>query len=98
MILELLHPVLLIVAKFTFIGVNIRRYSIPWNQIICMICIYLPEIDKFIGIRMFATVHHREFPCVQGNTLTITLGFSYQLLQINQYFLNTTLVLSSVLT
>ena len=27
----------------------------------------------FIGMRMFPTMHHREFPYVQGNNLTITL-------------------------
>ena len=65
---------------------------------ICIICIYLPETDTFIGLRMFPTVHHREFPCVQGNTLTIPLTFFHQLLYTNQYFLNTILVVSNTCT
>ena len=43
------------------------------NKITCNICIYLPETDTFIGI-MFPSVYYKEFPCVQGNTLTIALG------------------------
>ena len=39
---------------------------IIWENVICIICIYLPEIDTFIGM-MFPTVHHREVPYVQGN-------------------------------
>ena len=55
---------------------NTRRYhGIAWEKIICIICIYLPETDSFIGVRMFHTVHYSEFPCVQGNNLIITLGF-----------------------
>ena len=65
---------------------------------ICIICIYLPETDTFIGLRMFPTVHHREFPCVQGNTLTIPLTFFHQLLYTNQYFLNKILVVSHTCT
>ena len=42
------------------------------NKITCNICIYLPETDTFIG--MFPSVYYKEFPCVQGNTLTIALG------------------------
>ena len=29
--------------------------------------LYLQETDTFIGMRMFPTVHHREFLCVQRN-------------------------------
>ena len=36
-------------------------------KIICIIFIYLPEADTFIGMRMFPTVHDREFPYVQAN-------------------------------
>ena len=40
------------------------------------IYLYIPRrTDTFIGMRMIPTLHHREFPCVQGNTLTITVGF-----------------------
>ena len=35
-------------------------------------------------------------PRVQGNTLTITQGFFYQLLYTNQYFLKTTLLLPHI--
>ena len=32
---------------------NIRRYHrIVWKKIICIICIYQPETDTFIGIRI----------------------------------------------
>ena len=75
------------------------------GELICYICIYQPETDKFIGIilenitfigmRMFPTVHHREFPSVQGDTLTITLGF---FISFYQYFLNITLVFTLIYT
>ena len=39
------------------------------------ICIYLAETNTFTEMRMIPTLHHREFPCVQGNTLTVILGF-----------------------
>ena len=35
----------------------------------------LSESDEFIGMRMFSTVYHKNFTCVQGNIFTITLKF-----------------------
>ena len=32
----------------------------------CIICIYQPETDTFIGMRMFPTVHHKEVPNVSS--------------------------------
>ena len=74
---------------------NIRRYHcIMWEKIICIIWLYLSETDTFIGIRIFPTVCHRKFPYVHGNPHYYN-GIFYQLLYTNQYFLNTTLVLSN---
>ena len=36
---------------------------------------YLPETDTFVEMRMFPIMHHRDFPCVERNTLTIFLRF-----------------------
>ena len=54
--------------------------------------LYLQETDTFIGMRMFPTVHHREFPYKRH--LHYYVGIFYQFLHTNQYFLNTTLILS----
>ena len=55
---------------------NIRKYHCAaWENIARTICICLPETDKFIGMRIFLIVHHREFPYVEGNTFTITVEF-----------------------
>ena len=35
-----------------------RCHCITWENTICINCVYLPEIDTFIGMRMFPTVHH----------------------------------------
>ena len=61
------------------------------KKIICNICIYQPEIDTFIEMRMFPAAHHREFLCVQRNTHYYARIF-YQFLFSNQYFLNTALI------
>ena len=77
---------------------NIRRHHCTmWEKIISIICIYLPETNILIGIRMLSTAHYREFSYVQGN-LHYYPGISYQLLYTNQYFLITTLVLSHIYT
>ena len=81
---------------------NTRRYCcIAWEKIFCITCIYhLPESDTLIGIRMFSTKHHRKFPSVQGflcfprDFPHYYSGILYQLLDSNQYFFKTTLVLS----
>ena len=67
---------------------GVRRYHcIIWEKIICIICIYLPETYTFIGVRMFPTVHYREFPNVEGIPHCYQ-GIFFQLLYTNQYFLN----------
>ena len=51
--------------KDVFIGIMLGDSTASWKKIICIISI--PEADTFIGMKMFPTVHHREFPCVQRN-------------------------------
>ena len=58
----------------TLIGIMLDdTIALHGTKITCNICIYLPETDTFIGM-MFPSVYYKEFPCVQGNTLTIALG------------------------
>ena len=67
---------------------GVRRYHcIIWEKIICIICMYLPETYTFIGVRMFPTMHYREFPNVEGIPHCYQ-GIFFQLLYTNQYFLN----------
>ena len=70
---------------------NIRRYHcITWENV-CMICIYLPETDTFMGMWMFPAVYHMEFSYALENPHYYPRMF-YQLLYSNQYYLNTNLV------
>ena len=58
----------------TFIGMILEdTIALHGKRYFFIICIYLPETGKFIEMRVFPTMHLREFLCVQGNTLSITL-------------------------
>ena len=57
--------------------------------------LYKPTRNMFIGMRVLPTVHQRELSNVQGNPHYYP-EVSCQLLYTNQYFLNTTLVLSHI--
>ena len=72
---------------------DIRRYHcIIWEKIIWMICINLPE-TYLLGWECFPL--YTKLSNVQGNPHYYP-EVSYQLLYTNQYFLNTTLVLSHI--
>ena len=81
--------------KDVFIGIMLEDSTASWKKIICIISI--PEADTFIGMKMFPTVHHREFPCVQRNPHYYP-GIFCQFLYTNKYFINTTLILSHTQT